>query len=311
MSLLEERGYRNVRYYRGGLEDWKAHGAALEAGEPSVPAAPATIARRAPGSGWLLDAIERRSGRQILALWIGLIAVSSLVYWLACHWAGHGLASAGRPVAADGWGVLTALYFSFVTATSVGYGDVVPLGAVRALAIAEAIAGLLIFGVVVSKLVSRRQEQLMEEIHRLTFEDRLERVQANLHLVLSDLHGMADALERGPGSPARIAARMESVAMVFAGELRTIHDLLYRPQQTPEEPVLESILAALAAAFREMAELLRRLDAERPRTAALRSSVGGITRLGEEICGECVPGAYAPKLRQWMDAIRETARKIA
>ena len=41
---------------------------------------------------------------------------------------------------------MTALYFSFVTATSVGYGDVVPMGVIRIVAIAEAITGLLIFG---------------------------------------------------------------------------------------------------------------------------------------------------------------------
>src|SRR5438094_520667 len=82
-------------------------------------------------------------------------------------------AIAGRDVDADARGLLTALYFSFVTATSVGYGDVVPLGFARALAIAEAATGLLLFGCLISKLISTRQEQLIEEIHRTTFEDRL------------------------------------------------------------------------------------------------------------------------------------------
>ena len=43
---------------------------------------------------------------------------------------------------------------------------------------------------------------------------------------------------------------------MFSGELRTIHDVLYRPQQTPEEPVLEGILATLAAALQELGDLL-------------------------------------------------------
>jgi hypothetical protein len=38
--------------------------------------------------------------------------------------------------------------------------------------------------------------------------------------------------------------------MVFVGELHAVHDLLYRPQDTPEEAVLEAILAGLASVFR-------------------------------------------------------------
>ena len=69
-------------------------------------------------------------------------------------------------VKADGQGFVTAIYFSFVTALSIGYGDVVPLGLFRIVAIVEGAAGLLIFGCVISKLVSRRQEELTEEIHQ-------------------------------------------------------------------------------------------------------------------------------------------------
>ena len=76
-------------------------------------------------------------------------------------------------------------------ATSVGYGDVVPVGATRVLAIAEAVTGLLVFGAVVAKFVSRRQDTIVREIHRVTFEERLDRVQTNLHLVLSELQAIA------------------------------------------------------------------------------------------------------------------------
>jgi hypothetical protein len=57
----------------------------------------------------------------------------------------------------------------------------------RILAVTEGAIGLLIFGCLISKLVSRRQEALVEETHRIAFEDRLDRVRTNLHLVLNDL----------------------------------------------------------------------------------------------------------------------------
>ena len=50
-------------------------------------------------------------------------------------------------------------------------------------AVAEAITGLLIFGAVVAKFVSHRQDELMSEIHRVTFEERLDRIETNLHMV--------------------------------------------------------------------------------------------------------------------------------
>ena len=32
--------------------------------------------------------------------------------------------------------------------------------------------------------------------------------------------------------------------------------------------------------------------------------------LADDICGECVPRAYAPGLRMWMDQVQELARSI-
>src|SRR5206468_2156978 len=63
--------------------------------------------------------------------------------------------------------------------------------------------------------------------------------------------------------PPAATARLESIAMIFVGELHAVHDLLYRPQQTPDEAVLEAILASLASVFREFNELLRCVHAER------------------------------------------------
>src|SRR6202043_3180782 len=110
-----------------------------------------------------------------------------------------------------------ALYFSFVTATSVGYGDVVPVGVARGIAVAEAVAALLIFGAVVAKFVSRRQDELVREIHRVTFEERLDRVQTNLHLVISELQSIAALCCRPEPRLDQMGSRYESAVLIFAG----------------------------------------------------------------------------------------------
>src|SRR5207237_8604254 len=166
---------------------------ALRMQQTSVPE-PSELAQRRStpqlsreGGRWLIELFERHSTADLVALWFGTIVICAVVYWIFSLTAMGGLREGSRNVDQSAGGFLTALYFSFVTATSVGFGDVVPLGPLRGVAIGEAVIGLLIFGAVVSKLVSRRQEQVVSEIHRIAFEDRLERVQTELHLVLTGL----------------------------------------------------------------------------------------------------------------------------
>src|SRR5690242_2736124 len=124
---------------------------------------------------------------RLVGFWLGMILIFGVIYWLAGIGMGWGLQAGISVVHPDVSGLLTAIYFSFVTALSIGYGDVIPIGPLRILAVVEGIAGLLVFGCVISKLVSRRQEELTGEIHRTTFEDRLDRVRTNLHLVFPTL----------------------------------------------------------------------------------------------------------------------------
>ncbi|MGH9842106.1 MAG: potassium channel family protein [Blastocatellia bacterium] len=259
----------------------------------------------------MIDAVSRRSIGELLLLWLLMITGFGVLYWIAGVWGGDGLRLGGAAVELNWQGALTAIYFSFVTALSIGYGDVIPVGLVRVLAIIEGISGLLIFGCVISKLVSQRQEDLIEEIHRTTFEDRLGRVRTNLHLVLSELQAIAEMCDSTSTNAARIPTKIESATTIFIGELHAIHDLLYRPQQTPDEQVLESILASLAASLREVRDLLNCLPPAPPRSKTLRTNLHNLTLLAGEICGECVPRTYTPALKIWMDQIQETARQIA
>ena len=170
----------------------------------------------------------------------------------------------------------------------------------------------MLFGCVISKFVSRRQEQLIGEIHRIAFEDRLGRVRTNLLLVRTELQATSRLCEGRDIPPPEALARVEGAAMVFVGELRVVHDLLYRPQETPEEAVLEAILAGLASVFREFNDLLACVPAH-PRSArppALASSLTTMSRLAREICGDCVPREFAPALRIWMDQIQRMAGEV-
>jgi rhodanese-related sulfurtransferase len=332
LRQLHELGYSNVRDYRGGLADWVESGEPIEdmAEEPSEPDSsegmldgppltvspsgevgrvPARLSQMRRWDNSVLDLIQRRSASQLFFIWIGMILLSGAGYWLAARVGKQALVEAGSPVGANLKGLASALYFSFVTATSIGYGDILPLGIARVIAVAEAITALLIFGAMVAKFVSHRQDELVGEIHRITFEERLDRVQTNLHMVISELLTIT-AMCEAKKPPNRIATRLDSAALIFNGEMRAIHDLLYQHRLVVEERVLAAILANLYSALTVLSELLLCLPPAFTRSQPLTITLDDLTRLAQEICGNCVPHEYTPRVMFWMDRIQATAQRI-
>jgi len=303
-------GYTNLRYFVGGMVEWSERGDPVESARGA--GAPVSdhdsLALLAGNRLSWLETIANFSLERLIFVWLGMIVVFGLIYWVAGFGMGMGLQAGPNLVKADAQGFVTAIYFSFVTALSIGYGDVVPLGGFRLVAIIEGAAGLLIFGCVVSKLVSRRQEELTGEIHRTTFEDRLDRVRTNLHLVFSDF-GSVQQLQAEQGILSELALRrLESTVRVFRGELRAVHDLLYRCREMPDEETMASLLANLIICLESLADIDDFLPS---RSTTLSGGLASVAKLADEICGECVPRTYAAELKESMDRIQELARRIA
>ena len=315
MRLLSELGYTRVRDLDGGIADWTAAGLPVEIGDsPLFLTKPQRAGRRAGAAPtWGASAMAWVSGRSIgglLGAWLSINLGCGVLYWLVSFLPGHGLREPSQPMGHDAAALLEAIYFSFVTGLSIGFGDIVPVGAVRLLAVVQGGACLLLFGAIISKFVSGRQEELTADIHRIAFEDRLGRVRTNLHLVVSEIQEISALCGEGRTTSAGVQTRIESAAAIFTGELRTIHDLLYRPQTAPDGDVLESILAHLDGGLREFGNLLECMSAEFRDAPALASSVRMLATLANEICGECVPREYAPHLKVWMDRIQTHAERL-
>ncbi len=74
--------------------------------------------------------------------------------------------------------------------------------------------------------------------------------------------------------------------------------------------MLASILANLSSALDVLAQLLACLPASFARSQPLEIARGNLTRLAADICGNCVPHDYTPRLVFWMDRIHDTSRRI-
>jgi len=101
----------------------------------------------------IVNRIEHASLRGIL-LSFALVVLGFAGAFRVLGLVGHGIK--GDP------GILDAIYFSFVTISTLGYGDFQPEGCGKALAVLEVLAGLLFVGIFVSRLVSARQEALLD-----------------------------------------------------------------------------------------------------------------------------------------------------
>jgi len=97
----------------------------------------------------------------LLAALILMIVVFGLLYWILTPF-DNGVKE-GSDIPSD-FTMLQAIYFSIVTFSSLGYGDLRPVGVSRALASLEVFLGLLFIGFMIAALTSRRLSHLVSRL---------------------------------------------------------------------------------------------------------------------------------------------------
>lgn len=80
-----------------------------------------------------------------------------------------------------------SIYFSFVTISTVGYGDIYALGFARFLTAIEGLVGWILFGIIVYRIVSYKQDVIIKEIHNLSNEQYLSKVRNSLFVSNTNL----------------------------------------------------------------------------------------------------------------------------
>lgn len=116
--------------------------------------------------------------------WIGLALVFGFAYMALSYMPGHG------PTDLDGMGFWArfgnSLYYSIITATSTGYGDITPMGLSKLLAALQSIMALMIFALFVTKLVTIRQDIALRQVHKMTYEDVYYKIREGFYIIRKD-----------------------------------------------------------------------------------------------------------------------------
>ena len=111
------------------------------------------------------------------------VALFACIYTMLSYVPGHG------PTGLDG-SLLTrfanSLYYSTITATNTGYGDIVPIGYSRFFAALQSFVELFLFALFVSKLVSSRQDVALQEMHKLSFELTFRNIREDFFIARKD-----------------------------------------------------------------------------------------------------------------------------
>lgn len=151
----------------------------------------------------------------LLLLWIGLVIFFGFIY------------AAGAPALFNQEVNLgNAIYYSFIASATVGFGPLIPTGYAKFLAILEFLASLLLYGIVISKLVSFKQEIILDEVYTISFHEKINRLRSMLYLFRADLNRVTEQIEDGKKHPALLK---ESAVYVhnLANTMSDIDDLLH------------------------------------------------------------------------------------
>ncbi|MBR9683208.1 two pore domain potassium channel family protein [Candidatus Woesearchaeota archaeon] len=140
------------------------------------------------GFTWL----DRLSFPHVLFIWIGIILIFGIVYFLLST--PHSLLLS-NPTNLPVRGVMDSIYFSFITATFTGFGDIVPVGSYKIIAIFEVTLGVLLLAFVTSKLVSLKQDIILNEIYEISFNERINRLRSSLLLFRQNINRTINRIE--------------------------------------------------------------------------------------------------------------------
>lgn len=106
---------------------------------------------------YLVTRVEKISILGYIVRFAGAVIGFGLLYYLLTQY-GHGIGRDNEIL--DNATFLTGIYFSIVTISSLGYGDMHPMGISKVLACLEVLFGLVMIGVMIAKVTSYRVERI-------------------------------------------------------------------------------------------------------------------------------------------------------
>lgn len=145
----------------------------------------------------ILEQLTQASYAVLFGAWLIVVFLFGVLYFLFSHLPGQGPTFFENLTVIEHF--LNSLYFSIITATTVGYGDIVPQGFSKVLVSIQSVTSFVLLGIFVAKIVSHKQEVALEEVYRHTIEDIFHNTREDLFIIRKDLDRIIEEVEETGG----------------------------------------------------------------------------------------------------------------
>ncbi len=135
---------------------------------------------------------------------------------------GHGIGQDFKPLSDVTY--LIGIYFSVVTISSLGYGNMHPMGVSMALTSIEVLIGLGMIGIMIAKITSQRLSYHVSRLFSSDAQKRLEDVAEKFEKILGDLK----IITPGFDVPSRVSRYEDRLSEFTSGFRKTISELRLR-----------------------------------------------------------------------------------
>jgi len=202
---------------------------------------------------WLIDKLNELPYHLLFAMWGITILTFAGIYAMLSYFPGNGPTGLDQLLPFSRFA--NALYYSVITATNTGYGDIVPLGWSRFFAGVQSITELLLFALFVSKLVSSRQDKALGEVHKLSYELTFRNLREDLYFARKDFDRVielvhADHMLSDDEWERLLVAYQHTTSLVH--DIPNFYDItsdLYIIDPNREELLLESMLRTITRIY--------------------------------------------------------------
>jgi hypothetical protein len=144
----------------------------------------------------LIYLIEEVSLLRYGLFFISAVLVFSFAYFILTP-RSHGLGSNGLPIV--GLTFWNAIYFSIVTVSSLGYGDMYPMGFSKILACLEVLSGLVLMGIMLAKMTSARLSYHVARLFSSEIQKRMEYFAEEFEMLHIQTSKVSQAIAQIPG----------------------------------------------------------------------------------------------------------------
>lgn len=136
--------------------------------------------------------LDQATFPKILAIWLTITLLFGCGYYFLANDFDYLIYSADHSQVHS---LSDTIYFSFIAATTTGFGDIVPHGWFKLIAIFQVVIGLLLLAIVTSRLVSIKQDAILTELYDISFKERLHRLRSSLLLFRQSIDRITTSIE--------------------------------------------------------------------------------------------------------------------